>query len=197
MIKNFTEIAFTNSVKQLQEDNGSRRNYHRIGEMEANKLHKREIQFIENRDMFYMSTVGENGWPYVQYRGGAKGFLKVLSPYQIGYADFQGNMQYISAGNLNVNNKVAIILIDYTTRTRLKIWAETEIKSASNSDLYTKLAVADYPAKVDRFIVMNIRAYDWNCPQHISQRFTLEQYCTLLENGGLKLDKELLHKLIN
>lgn len=163
--------------------------------MKVNELHIGEIQFIENRDMFYMSTVGENGWPYVQYRGGAKGFLKVLSPTQIAFADFKGNMQYISAGNLNVTNKVALILLNYTTRTRLKIWAETEIVETTDTNLHEKLVVANYPAQIDRFIVMNVKAYDWNCPQHITQRFTLEQYTELLEDGSIKLDQDLLNKL--
>lgn len=197
MIKNFTDIAFTDSVKQLQEENGSRKNYRRMDGIEVNELHIGEIQFIENRDMFYMSTVGKNGWPYVQYRGGAKGFLKVLSPTQIAFADFKGNMQYISTGNLKDTKKVALILMDYTTRTRLKIWAETEIVHVSDVELNDKLVATDYPAKVERFILMNVKAYDWNCPQHIAQRFTLEQYTELLDKGSLKLDQELLQKLSN
>lgn len=196
MIKNFTDIAFTKSVKQLQEENGSRRSYSRMDGMEVNELHISEIQFIKERDMFYMATVGENGWPYVQYRGGPKGFLKVISPSQIAFADFRGNRQYISTGNLKDTKKAALILVDYTTRTRLKIWVETEVVSASDSHLHEKLVTADYPAKVERFIVMNVKAYDWNCPQHIAQRFTLDQYTELLANGNLKLDEALLKKLL-
>ncbi|MFS4446665.1 pyridoxamine 5'-phosphate oxidase family protein [Maribacter sp. 2307UL18-2] len=195
MIKNFTDIAFTESVKQLQEENGSRLSYSRMDGMEVNELHISEIQFIADRDMFYMATVGENGWPYVQYRGGPKGFLKVLSPTQIAFADFRGNRQYISTGNLKDTKKAALILMDYSTRSRLKIWVETEIISASDNPLYEKLVTADYPAKVERFIVMNVKAYDWNCPQHITQRFTLDQYTELLANGNLKLDEALLKKL--
>lgn len=196
MIKNFTDIAFTESVKKLQEENGSRRSYRRMDGMEVNELHIGEMQFIANRDMFYMATVGENGWPYVQYRGGPKGFLKVLSPTQIAFADFRGNRQYISTGNLTATKKAALILMDYTTRTRLKIWVETEIISASDSKLHEKLVTTDYPAKVERFVIMNVKAYDWNCPQHITQRFTLDQYTELLAKGNLKLDKTLLKRLL-
>lgn len=197
MIKNFTDIAFTESVKEMQRENGSRNNYLRMGEMEMNQLYQGEQQFIEERDMFYMATVGENGWPYVQYRGGPKGFLKVLSPTQIAFADFRGNMQYISTGNLKVTKKIALILMDYTTRSRLKIWAETEVVDKDDSDLNDKLVALDYPAKVERFIIMNVKAFDWNCPQHITQRFTSEQYTDMLENGQLELDQELLKSLIN
>lgn len=196
-IKNFTDIAFTESVKDLQRANGSRNNYLRMNEVEKNKLTPAEEHFITNQNMFYMPTVGENGWPYVQYRGGPKGFLKVLSPTQIGFADFKGNMQYISTGNLTDNNKVALILMDYTKRRRLKIWAETEIVKADDERLIDKLVVNDYPAKVERFILMNIKAYDWNCPQHITQRFTLDQYTEMLEGGTLKMNPEFLQSLID
>ncbi|MGK0389841.1 MAG: putative pyridoxine 5'-phosphate oxidase superfamily flavin-nucleotide-binding protein [Maribacter sp.] len=196
-IKNFTDIAFTESVKEIQRANGSRNNYLRMGEMEMNQLTPNEEAFIANQNMFYMSTVGENGWPYVQFRGGPKGFLKVLSSTQIGFADFKGNMQYISTGNLSVNNKVALILMDYTKKQRLKIWAETEIVKVDDERLVDKLVADDYPAKIERFILMNIKAYDWNCPQHITQRFTIEQYSEMLQNGSMKMDPVFLNTLLN
>jgi predicted pyridoxine 5'-phosphate oxidase superfamily flavin-nucleotide-binding protein len=196
-IKNFTDIAFTESVKEIQRANGSRNNYLRMGEMEMNQLTPNEEAFIANQNMFYMSTVGENGWPYVQFRGGPKGFLKVLSSTQIGFADFKGNMQYISTGNLSVNNKVALILMDYTKKQRLKIWAETEIVKVYDERLVDNLVADDYPAKIERFILMNIKAYDWNCPQHITQRFTIEQYSEMLQNGSMKMDPVFLNTLLN
>jgi predicted pyridoxine 5'-phosphate oxidase superfamily flavin-nucleotide-binding protein len=196
-IKNFTDIAFTESVKEIQRANGSRNNYLRMGEMEMNQLTPNEEAFIANQNMFYMSTVGENGWPYVQFRGGPKGFLKVLSSTQIGFADFKGNMQYISTGNLSVNNKVALILMDYTKKQRLKIWAETEIVKVDDERLVDKLVADDYPAKIERFILMNIKAYDWNCPQHITQRFTIEHYSEMLQNGSMKMDPVFLNTLLN
>lgn len=196
MIRNFADIAFTESVRQLQQEHGSRNSYSRMADLEMNELHESEIHFIGERDMFYMATVGANGWPYVQYRGGPKGFLKVLSPTKIAFADFRGNRQYISAGNLTDSNKAALILMDYATRTRLKIWVETELISASDKALHEQLVTVDYPAKVERFVIMNVKAYNWNCPQHITQRFTLDEYTELLANGNLKLDKTLLEKLL-
>lgn len=196
MIKNFTDIAFTESVKDIQRAQGSRDGYLRIADREANRLTELEKAFIEEQNMFYMSTVGENGWPYVQYRGGPTGFLKVLSPTQIGFADFKGNMQYISTGNLTATNKVALILMDYTQRRRLKIWAETEIVSISDSALSEILVAAEYPATVERFILMNIKAFDWNCPQHITQRFTVEEYSQLLQQGIIKLSPEVFSGLL-
>ncbi|NER14867.1 pyridoxamine 5'-phosphate oxidase family protein [Leptobacterium flavescens] len=195
MIKNFTDIAFTESVKDIQRANGSRNNYLGMEGMEMNYLSHGEKEFIENRDMFYMSTVGENNWPYVQFRGGPKGFLKVLSPTQIGFADFRGNMQYISTGNMKATGKAALILMDYPNRRRLKIWAETEIIDAGNTELYQKLVLEEYNAKVDRFILLNVKAFDWNCPQHITPRFTLKEYTQMLENGNLVLDPEFIKRI--
>ncbi|WP_200831845.1 pyridoxamine 5'-phosphate oxidase family protein [Aquimarina sp. AU474] len=189
-IKNFTDIAFTESVKEIQRKQGSRNNYLRMGEIEMNQLNQGEQKFITERDMFYMSTVGENGWPYVQYRGGPKGFLKVLSPTKIAFADFRGNMQYISSGNLRTNNKVALILIDYPTRTRLKIWGETEVLPADDPFLKNILIDDIYPAKIERLIVINVKAFDWNCPQHITPRYTEEEFNKMLDVEAIDLDCE-------
>ncbi|OJJ15450.1 hypothetical protein BKI52_39230 [marine bacterium AO1-C] len=196
MIKNFTDIAFTESVKQVQEAQGSRKHMERMEEVAYTELYFREKDFIESLNMFYMATTNEDGWPYVQFRGGPRGFLKVLSGTQLGYADFRGNMQYLSVGNLNANNKVALILMDYVRKMRLKIWAETEIVAAEDyPELAEQLILPDYKAKVERLILFNVKAYDWNCPQHITQRFSLEEMTNLLLNGTLKLGKDMLAKL--
>lgn len=196
MIKNFTDIAFTESVKQVQDEQGSRKRMERMEEIEYTELYHREKDFIESLDMFYMATSNEDGWPYVQFRGGPQGFLKVLSGTQLGYADFRGNMQYLSVGNLKANNKVALILMDYLRKMRLKIWAETEIVSAEDHpELAEKLILPDYKAKVERLVLFNVKAYDWNCPQHITQRFSIEEMTNLLLNGTLKLGKDMLAKL--
>ena len=133
MNQNFTKITFTDSVKKLQEQYGSRKSYARI-EISGNKyvLTDREIPFIKSRDSFYMATVGKNCWPYVQYRGGPKRFLKVINNTTLGYADFRGNMQYISDGNINANHKASLFLIDYPSRQRLKIWAESKVVEADD-----------------------------------------------------------------
>jgi predicted pyridoxine 5'-phosphate oxidase superfamily flavin-nucleotide-binding protein len=176
MNRNFTQLAFTDSVKKVQEEYGSRRSYERMESGEKYILTNREIPFIESRDGFYMATVGENGWPYVQFRGGEKGFLKVLDNETLGYADFRGNMQYISVGNINSTRKVSLFLMDYPSRQRLKIWAESEVVSASeNPEMLAKLEVPDYEAIIERLIIFKIQGYDWNCPQHITPRFTIKE----------------------
>ncbi len=186
MNQNFTKLAFTDSVKKIQEQQGSRKSYARM-EISGDKyvLTDREIPFIKSRDSFYMATVGENGWPYVQYRGGAIGFLKVIDSTTLGFADFRGNMQYISTGNINSNSRASLFLIDYPSRQRLKIWAESKVVEADDDqELLKKLIVPDYEAKIERMIVFNILAYDWNCSQHITQRYTTEEIAGEIERSN-------------
>jgi len=143
MKQNFTKFAFTDSVKKAQKHYGTRRSYAR---MEASGdryvITDREAAFIQSRDGFYMATVGENGWPYVQFRGGPKGFLNRIDATTIGYADFRGNGQYISTGNMQAGNKVALILMDYPSRQRLKIWAEASIIESEHHRSGSELRVA-------------------------------------------------------
>lgn len=203
MAKNFAEIAFTDSVKQIQERLGSRANYAR---MERNSfvegLTEYEIDFISQRDSFYMASIGENNFPYIQHRGGPKGFLKVLDPKRVGFIDFRGNMQYITVGNTVTNNNIAIILMDYPARTRLKIFAKAEIIELKDSpELFRLLDLNDYPFKPERMMILHIEAYDWNCPQHITPRYTVEEINSgfdSLRQYTLQLEKEieeLKHKL--
>ncbi len=177
MNQNFTKFAFTESVKKAQELYGSRKAYARMGESgDSYVLTEREISFIESRDSFYMATVGENGWPYVQFRGGPRGFLKIIDNTTLGIADFRGNRQYISVGNINATNKASLFLIDYPSQTRLKIWAISEIFDAyQNQELLEKVKMPDYNALIERIIIFKIQAYDWNCPQHITPRYTTEE----------------------
>lgn len=177
MAKNFAEIAFTESVKAQQKKYGSRRSYARMEAMaRGNEITENEAEFIAERDGFYLATVGESGFPYVQFRGGPKGFLKVIEPKKLAYADFRGNMQYISVGNLTRNDKAALILMDYANRQRLKIYARIEIVEAKDApELIAKLQDASYDAEVERAMLLHVEAFDWNCPQHITQRFTVEE----------------------
>ena len=178
MSHKFFDLTFTPSVKRAQEHYGTRNNYARFesGEPDFFGLTEEETEYIAERDSFYLSTVGENGQPYVQFRGGPKGFLKVLDAKTLGYADFRGNLQYISTGNLSVNNRAALILMDYPNQRRLKILARVEIKDALDApELITKLKVPDYKAKIERAVVLHVEAFDWNCPQHITPRFTVEE----------------------
>lgn len=176
MAKNFATIAFTDAVKAMQEKLGSRASYARMEkDIYLDGLTENEIDFIAQRDSFYMATIGENGFPYLQHRGGPKGFLKVLDAKRIGIVDFRGNMQYISTGNITTNNNVALIMVDYPARARLKILAKAEIVELKDDPcLYDLLAPEDYKFKPERMMIFNIEAYDWNCPQHITPRYTIE-----------------------
>ncbi len=177
MNQNFTTFAFTDNVKEVQEQFGSRKTYARMETSDDSYvLTSKEISFIQSRDSFYMATVGENGWPYVQYRGGPKGFLKVIDPTTLGFADFRGNRQYISVGNMNASHKASLFFMDYPSQQRLKIWAESEvIDTEQDEERFQNLKLPDYKAHVERLIIFNIQAFDWNCPQHITPRYTTEE----------------------
>jgi predicted pyridoxine 5'-phosphate oxidase superfamily flavin-nucleotide-binding protein len=129
MARNFRSLLFTPLIKALQEKHGSRRQYARMEEGSASpdRLGPNESAFIAERDSFYMATIGSTGWPHVQHRGGPKGFLKVIDDHTLAFADFRGNKQYISTGNLATDNRVALILMDYPRQARLKILGRTEI----------------------------------------------------------------------
>jgi predicted pyridoxine 5'-phosphate oxidase superfamily flavin-nucleotide-binding protein len=168
MARPFADITFTLPVKAAQQRYGSRRMNQRFEEMEGTPdlIGPSELAFIEARDGFYQATANSEGWPYVQFRGGRRGFLKVLDDHTIGYADFRGNVQYISVGNLADNDRVALILMDYANQRRLKIWGR------ARHILLKQLQDPTYRAKVERAIVITVEAMDWNCPQHITPRYT-------------------------
>ena len=175
MARAFADIAFTDSVRQAQSRYGSRKSYagFESGGGSRDRLGENEIAFLAERDSFYLGSVGENGWPYVQHRGGPKGFLKVLDETTIGFADFRGNRQYISVGNLNADGRVSLFLMDYPNRQRLKLWARARVvHSDEDPELAARLELPGYKARIERGIVMAIEAVDWNCPQHITPRFT-------------------------
>lgn len=177
MAKNFAEIAFTDAVKKLQEKHGSRGSYERMEKFSVvDGLTSNESTFIKNRDSFYLASIGVKKFPYVQHRGGSKGFLKVLDSKRIGFIDFIGNKQYVSVGNMATNNNVSLIMVDYPSRTRLKIFAKAEVvELKDNTELYELLNLDDYKFRPERMIVFNIEAYDWNCPQHIIPRYTVKE----------------------
>lgn len=172
----FAEITFTPAVVAAQQRHGSREAYADI-EAETAPRHDRltatERRFVMARDGFYQATVTADHWPYVQFRGGRPGFLKVLDEKTIAYADFRGNRQYLSTGNLAENDRVALILMDYAGRRRLKIWGRARlVEAASDPFLVEQLTDPDYPAVVERAVVITVEAIDWNCPQHITRRFS-------------------------
>ncbi|MEO9854159.1 MAG: pyridoxamine 5'-phosphate oxidase family protein [Reichenbachiella sp.] len=186
MRQNFTNYAFTESVKKAQEKYGSRELYSKMDNNgpDQYQLFHRETAHIEQMDGFYLSTVGENGWPYVQFRGGPKGFVKVIDAETIGFVDFRGNRQYISTGNISANNKTAMIFLDYPSRTRLKVWAESEILGPEDHpDLRDQLMLPDYKANIERLMIFHVKAFDWNCPQHITPKFSISEIQTLINSN--------------
>jgi predicted pyridoxine 5'-phosphate oxidase superfamily flavin-nucleotide-binding protein len=175
MTRRYTDIAFTDSVKAAQTQNGTRLNAQKVENWDVDDSHfsEREAEFIAERDSFYMASVGDDGWPYVQFRGGPPGFLKVLSDTQFGFADFRGNLQCISTGNIAHDDRVALFVMDYPNKRRLKIMARARIVDvATDPDLVQQVAVPGYQAKIERAVMFTLEAYDWNCPQHITPRYT-------------------------
>ena len=170
----YAEIAFTPSVKAVQETSGSRRSYAKMetGEDKNQFLTPREADFIATRDSFYMATVSETGWPYVQHRGGPPGFFCVLDERTVGFADFRGNRQYISVGNLQKENRVSLFFMDYPNKARLKLFGRAQMIGPDDTDTLAKLELPDYDARVEWGVLIKVVAFDWNCPQHITQRFT-------------------------
>ncbi len=177
MTSRYLNLVFTPSVKALQERNGSRDAYaKRDGGSEPDRLTENETKFISARDSFYMASIGAGGWPYVQHRGGPVGFIKVLDDRRIGIADFRGNRQYVSVGNLADDDRVALFLMDYPRRTRLKLLGRARaVDLAHAPDLAAAMVDEGYGAKVERGFIIEIEAFDWNCPQHISPRFTVAE----------------------
>lgn len=170
----FLDLASTPSVKAAQQANGSGEYWSDFkGHRQSDRFGEAEMQFVADRDSFYMATVSESGWPYVQHRGGPRGFLRVVDDRTLAFADFRGNRQYISLGNLMADGRAALILMDYPNRRRLKIYARVEVKDISiDPELTAKLAMPEYKGKVERAFVLHLEAFDWNCPQHVTPRFT-------------------------
>ncbi|MGL6042035.1 MAG: pyridoxamine 5'-phosphate oxidase family protein, partial [Deefgea sp.] len=175
MPRAFAAITFTDSVKAAQTRYHSRDSNlgFEVADDSRSDMTEREADFIQARDSFYMATVAENGWPYVQHRGGPAGFLKVIDANTLGFADFRGNVQYLSVGNLNANDKISLILMDYPNRRRLKIWGRVRIvHELENPELIAALENPAYRARIERAMVITVEAWDWNCPQHITPRYT-------------------------
>lgn len=197
MSRAYSDIAFTQAVRALQTRLGSRAAYAALDRTEdrRHQLSEHEAEFISERDGFYQATVSETGWPYVQFRGGPAGFLKVLDASTLAYGDFRGNRQYISVGNLGGNDRISLMLMDYASRQRLKILGRVRLVSeAEDPALMAQLRLPGYRAQIERAFVIDIEAYDWNCPQHITPRFTeteIEQAVQPLRDELEQLRQEL------
>lgn len=175
MSKHYMDIAFTPGVKASQAANGSRDAYAKLetsGEA-PDVIGEIEAAFISARDSFYMATISETGWPYLQHRGGPPGFVKILGPHMLGIADFRGNRQYVSLGNAQNNDRVSLFFMDYPNRRRFKLYARmTPVDLVERPEIAEVLIDDDYGAKVERGLIFEVEAFDWNCPQHITPRFT-------------------------
>tara|TARA_R110002110_G_scaffold402169_5_gene619330 strand:+ start:2260 stop:2910 length:651 start_codon:yes stop_codon:yes gene_type:complete len=168
-----SDIAFTPAVKQEQKKRGSREGYARMeqGSGWRNLIDDDLRAYVAERDSFYLATTSSDGYPYIQHRGGPKGFLKALDERTLAFADFAGNRQYISLGNALENDRANLFLMDYAHRRRVKVWGRIRFVE-DDPDLLASLVMPGYRAKVERAVLFMIEAWDTNCPQHITQRFT-------------------------
>lgn len=178
------DTAFTENVKALQEAHGSRASYARFedGPLQGDRIDTRAAAFIEARDSFYIASVGGTGWPYIQHRGGPVGFMRVLNDRTLGFADFSGNKQYVSLGNFQTEDRVSLFFMDYPNRTRLKLFGRASVIDPGETETLARLAPEDYQARVERGIRIKVAALDWNCPQHITSRYTEAQIAQVVEN---------------
>jgi len=170
----FLALTATPAVKAAQAADGSRTSYARFDDaLDFAGIGPAEAGFIAARDSFYLASVSETGWPYVQHRGGPAGFVKTLDATTLAFADFRGNRQFLTVGNQATNDRVAVIMTDYPNQRRLKLLARLEVRAlADDPELATRLALPGYKALPERAFVLHVEAFDWNCPQHITPRFT-------------------------
>jgi uncharacterized protein len=182
MAPEFLDIAETPSVRAAQAANrGAPLRTKAEHRTDRTRFTPAELQFIAARDSFYLASVSETGWPYVQHRGGPPGFLRAIDDTTLAFADFRGNRQYISLGNITANDRVALFLMDYANRRRLKIYARLEVRELkSDPQLAETLTLPGYRAKPERLFVLHLEAFDWNCPQHITPRFTEREIAAAL-----------------
>ena len=195
MRQNVSDIAFSPAVKAMQERLGSRAAYARMEDKGGwlDRVTPELAQFLAERDSFYLATASADGQPYIQHRGGPRGFLKPLDEKTLAFADFGGNRQYISAGNLSENDKATIFLMDYAGRRRIKVWGRARVVEDDEA-LLARLADPAYGAQPERAIVFTVEAWDVNCPQHIVRRFTEEQVSRIvapLNHRIARLEAEL------
>jgi uncharacterized protein len=179
MSRRFQELAFTPLVKEHQKEHGSRRQYERMEQSSppGNTLSPTEQDFIQRRDSFYMASVSETGWPYVQHRGGPMGFVRIINPGLLGFADLRGNKQYVSLGNLEHDPRVALFFMDYPNQTRLKILGRVEVHEHDPEApaLIESFRPTDKSQVSERVILIHVEGFDWNCPQHITPRYTIDE----------------------
>jgi predicted pyridoxine 5'-phosphate oxidase superfamily flavin-nucleotide-binding protein len=175
MSANYLDFTVTDSVRKAQE-HYFECSHPAGGAPQPDSLTDEEISFIRARDSFYMASLSENGWPYIQHRGGRPGFLRVLNPQTLAFADYKGNRQLLSTGNLSANDRVALFLMDYPERTRLKMLGHARIEDArKHPDLVRQLAEPGVHRIVERLFFIEVVSFDWNCPKYITPRYTAEE----------------------
>lgn len=179
----FADIMFTDQVKAIQKQQGSYDNYQTWSQYDDFNFLIDEViqQFLSQRDSFYMASVNQDGWPYVQHRGGPKGFMKVIDQQTLGFADYRGNKQYVSAGNFQQNDKVSLFFMDYAKRRRLKILGRVSSVTLSQDKIIEQLKMKGQPEKIERGFLIKVEAYDWNCPKYITQRYDGKQVQELMD----------------
>jgi len=195
MPRKFGDIAFTPEVKAAQEQRGSRQTYEKYvaNGPDNSTITPKIAEFIAQLDGFYLGTVSSNGYPYIQFRGGSPGFLKILDEKTLGFADFFGNVQYITVGNLSGNDKAFLFLMDYRHRKRIKIWGRAEFVEG-DTDLVERLQVSGYAAEIERAILFHVEAISENCPQHIPIRYSeaeVEQMVAPLRDYIAQLEQQV------
>ena len=190
-MKHFGDIMFTETVKEEQVRHGSRDAYAKMTASPApDALSEREAAFIAARDSFYMASVSETGWPYIQHRGGPVGFLKVFGPTTIGFGDYRGNKQFVSTGNLRSDDRVALFLMDYPNRARLKMLGRASWIDAVDAPERADAVAIEGQGRIERIFTIEIEAFDWNCPQFITPRFTEAEIQSALGDRMTDLQKE-------
>ena len=195
MSEHYGAIAFTRQVREVQKEHGSEDFYGRRADRGSGRpgrdpLGDPEREFLGRQDGFYLASVGETGWPYVQYRGGPPGFLRVVDSHTVGWADFRGNLQYVSVGNVAGTDRVAIIVMDYAQKRRLKLYGRATVYAADPDSAHAHaLEVPGYDAEVERHVLVTVDAFDWNCPQHITARFTTGQVRGIVDPLRAQIDE--------
>ena len=182
----YHDIAFTDAVKSEQTARGSRASYARFeaGKLRNDKIGPAEQAFLADMRSFYMASVNADGWPYIQHRGGPRGFIRVLDEGRIGFADFSGNKQYVSLGNLKGDDRVALFFMDYANKRRLKAFGHATFVEG---DAAQELAVPGYKAEVERGVILTLDGVEWNCPQHIPERYDVEDVQAATTRLGVRI----------
>jgi uncharacterized protein len=206
MARNYIHTLFTDAAREMQQADGSREAYARMeagADGAPDLMGEKEAQFIAARDSFYMASVTAEGWPYVQHRGGPAGFLKLLEGNKLGFADYRGNRQHVSTSNLAADPRVSLFLMDYPNKRRLKVLGHARVLSAAEApDLLAQLMPEGYGALAERAYLIEVIGFDWNCPQHITPRFTEPEVAASIrplatENARLRAEVERLRALPN